>query len=153
MRRFFRKFTFVPVVVILAGFVLFTFVISKPVREAEKHGVVHGTIVPAGALRADGPFVRYVALEPGRPGEPIPPFAVDDKQPGDDGSFELDADAADGTEFYLLGRIESAKIERWCLTVPLPRMRRTDERGWVNAATGKRLEPVKLSVDKTSRCD
>jgi hypothetical protein len=105
-----------------------------------------------GALRADGPFVRYVALHPGRPGGPVPAFAIDDSQPENDGVFELDADAGDGAQFYVLARIESAKIERWCEFVALPRVRRLEDGGWVNAATGKALAPLKLTVDKKIPC-
>ncbi|MHB1243366.1 MAG: hypothetical protein ACYC1P_08215 [Gaiellaceae bacterium] len=153
MRRLVGKFTFFPVVLILAGFVVFTVAIAKPLKKAERRGLVVGTVTPADALRDDGPFRPYVALHRGAPGAEIPEFPLDDRQPLDDGKFELSADQTDGTRYFVLARIETATLERWCETVALPPMRQLEDRSWVEAATGKPLAPVRISVDDSTRCD
>jgi hypothetical protein len=53
----------------------------------------------------------------------------------------------------LLLQFETAKSERYCKTVPLPTMRRTEDGLWVDAASGKRLQPLRISVDKSERCN
>jgi len=153
VRRFLRKFSFIPVILILAGFVLFTLKIAEPQKKAERKTLVTGSIHPADALRPDGPFIPYIALHKGVPGTPIPEFPLDDRQPDGDGTFELSADDRDGRRFYLLVRFETAKQERYCKTVALPRMRRTEEGVWLEAATGKPLKPLRIAVDKSQRCD
>jgi hypothetical protein len=154
VRRFLGKFSFLTAILVVVGFVVFTYVISKPLRGAEKHGLVHGTIRPAAALRPDAPFVRYVALHKGRPSRSgVPEFAVDDVQTTDDGSFELTAEEGDGTQFYLLARIETARIERYCEMISLPPMAFRDDGTWVEAATDAPLQPLRIAVDKSTRCD
>jgi len=152
VRRLFGKFTFLPVILILAGFVVFTVAIAEPVQKAERRSLVVGTVTPAGALREDGPFRPYVALHKGAPGGEIPEFPLDDQQPLADGKFELSADQGDGTRFYLLARIETATLERWCDTVALPPVRKLDDGRWVDAATGAPLPPLRISVDDSTRC-
>lgn len=154
MRRFFGKFTFVPVIVILVGFVWFTLKVAKPLKEAERKSLVIGSIHPADPLRQAGPFIPYIALHKGVAGrEAVPDFALDDQQPEGAGTFELSADDGDGRQFYLLARFETAKQERYCSTVSLPRMRRTEDGVWLVAKTGKALAPVRITVDKSERCD
>lgn len=155
MRRVFRKLTFVPVVLILVGFVLFTVFISKPLRSSEKDGFVQGTIDVAPELRPDAPFVRYVALYAGdvKPADALPVFPLNDVQTDDDGGFELTPDQEDGTRFFLLARIETAKLERYCKRIGLPRARSLDARHWVDATTGKPLPPLRITVDKREPCE
>lgn len=154
MRRFFRKLTFVPVALILVGFVLFTVFISKPLRGSEKDGFVQGTINVAPELKPDAPFVRYMALYAGdvRPADALPEFPVNDVQTNDDGVFELTPDAEDGTRFFLLARIETAKLQRFCKEIALPEVRRLDDKSWVDATTGRPLPPLRITVDKSEPC-
>lgn len=153
--RFLRRLTFVPVALILVGFVLFTIFIAKPLRGSEKRGLAEGTVQPAPELRPDAPFVRYVALYQGepRPARAVPEFPVADVQTEDDGVFDVIADKEDGTQFFILARIETAKLERYCEEIALPRVRRLDDRNWVDAKTGKPLLPLRITVDKGERCD
>jgi hypothetical protein len=155
MRRLLRKLTFVPVMLILAGFVLFTLFIAKPLRGSEKRGLVEGTLNVAPELKPDAPFIRYVALYAGdvKPADALPDFPVNDVQTEDDGAFELTPDLEDGTRFFLLARIETAKLERFCKEVALPPVRRLDDRNWVDAKTGKPLPPLRITVDKSEPCD
>ena len=153
MRRFLRKFTFVPVIVILAGFVLFAIKIADPLKEAERKSLITGSLHPADPLKPDGPFIPYVALHKGAPGAAIPEFPLDDQQPDGDGKFELSADDGDGRRFYLFARFETAKSERYCTTVLLPLTKRTEDGVWLEAATGKPLKPVRIAVDKSERCN
>lgn len=155
MRRLLRKLTFVPVALILAGFFLFTLFISKPLRGSEKRGFVEGTLNVAPELKPDAPFVRYVALYAGdvKPGGALPAFPVNDIQTEANGAFELTPDLEDGTRFFLLARIETAKLERYCKVIALPPVRRIDDRNWVDAKTGKPLPPVKATLDKSEPCD
>lgn len=155
MRRLLRKLTFVPVALILVGFVLFTIFIAKPLRGGEKRGLVVGTMRVAPELKPDAPFTRYVAMYAGelRPASSLPEFPVDDVQTEDDGGFELTAEKQDGTRFFLLARVETAKIERYCEEIELPEMRQLDDRNWVDAKTGKPLPRVRITVDKGERCD
>jgi hypothetical protein len=152
MRRLFSKFTFLPVILVLAGFTWFTLRIADPPDEAERESLVSGTIAPGGPLRAQGPFQLYVALERGVPGDEIPEFPLDDAQPLEDGRFELSADPGDGRRFWVLARIETARLERWCDTVRLPEMRQLEDGAWVEAATGEPLSPLELTVDDSRRC-
>ena len=153
--RLFRKLTFVPVALILVGFVVFTIFISKPLRETEKRGLLKGTINVAPELNPDAPFVRYIALYAGdvRPADALPEFPVTDVQTNDDGVFELTPDAEDGTRFFLLARIETAKLQRFCERIALPEVRRLDDKSWVDATTGKPLPPLRITVDKSEPCD
>jgi hypothetical protein len=155
VRRFLRKFSFVPVLVILGGFVAFSLWVADPLKEAERESLVTGSLHPADPLRPDGPFIPYVALHKGELQEPesVPEFPLDDAQPEGDGKFELSADELDGQQFYLLARFETAKSERYCKTVPLPRMRRNEDGVWLEAATGKQLQPLRIAIDKSLRCD
>ena len=155
MRRFVRRLTFVPVALILVGFVVFTVFISKPLRSSEKGGFVQGTLDVAPELKPDAPFVRYIALYAGdvRPADALPAFPVDDVQTNDDGVFELTPDAEDGTLFFLLARIETAKLQRFCKEIALPEVRRLDDKSWVDATTRKPLPPLRITVDKAEPCD
>ena len=152
MRRFLGKFSFLFVILLVAAFAYGTYAITKPVTRAEKDALVHGTLRPAAALLPDAPFVRYVALHRGRPAGAAGSL-VDDVVAAEDGAFELRADAVDGTRFYVLGRIETAREELWCETVELPLVRHDDEREWVESATQKPLGPVRITVDRSTRCD
>jgi hypothetical protein len=152
--RLFRKLSFFPVVLLLAAFVLFSVFISKPLRGSEKHGLVEGTIRADPALRPDAPFFFYVALHSGAPQTPdkVPEFPVQDVQTEDDGVFELSADTDDGPRFYLLARVETAKLERFCKVIPLPELKRLENDDWVDVRTGKRLPPVRITLDKSIPC-
>jgi hypothetical protein len=153
MRRLFGKFTFVPVILIIVGFVWFTARIAQPQKSVERESLVTGTIHPANPLRPDGPFIPYVALHKGKPDlNAIPEVPLDDRQPDGDGAFELSADPGDGRVFWLLARFETAKQETYCNGLALPRMRKTEDGAWVEAATGKPLAPVRIAVDKSERC-
>lgn len=153
MRRFWGRFSWLPVLLVLGGFVWFVVWISEPLREAERKSLVTGSIHAADPLKPDGPFIPYVALHRGHPSAGIPEFPLDDRQPDGDGRFELSADASDGTRFFLLARFETAKQERYCRTLALPELRRTEDGEWVDAATGRRLPAQRITVDKSTRCD
>jgi len=153
VRRFFRKFTFVPVIVILIGFVWFTLKVAEPLKKAERKSLVTGSIHPADPLRPDSPFIPYIALHKGVASPGVPEVPLDDQQPEGNGTFELSADEADGRQFFLLARYETAKQERYCKTVSLPRMRRTEAGVWLDADTGRPLRSVRITVDKSQRCD
>lgn len=155
MRRHLRRFTFVPVILILAAFIAFAIGLSDPPEEVERESLVAGTIHPVGALESEGPFIPYVALHKGAPEgvEAVPDFPLDDRQPEFDGAFELSADPGDGRRFYLFARFETAAQERYCALLALPEMRPTETGGWVVASTGKPLEPQRLNVDTSARCD
>jgi hypothetical protein len=152
LARFLSGFGWAIVLLIMGGFVWFAIEISKPVEGTLRHDLVTGTLRPARELGPDGPFLGYVALYPGRPGDERPAYPLDDELPEDDGSFSLAADAIDGTRFYLLARIETAKEQLFCRLVPLPEVRATDE-GWVAAATGEPLLPRRIVVDRSRPCD
>jgi len=153
MRRLLGKFTWTPVFLILAGFVVFVIWTSEPVEKVERKDLVFGSIHPADPLKPDGPFIPYVALHKGVPGPSVPDFPLDDRQPDGDGVFELSADAGDGRRFYLLARFETAKQERYCSTVRLPEMRRAEDGVWLDAASGKPLPRQRITVDKSTHCD
>lgn len=154
MRRLFNRFTWIPVVLILGGFVWFTTWVSDPVEEAQRKDLVTGTIEPAGALQGRGPFIPYVALHAGRPTAPdrAPDVPLDDRQPEEDGRFDLSSDAGFGSRFFLLVRFETAQQERYCRVVPLPEMRRAADGVWLVAATGERLPPQRIAVDTSTPC-
>jgi hypothetical protein len=154
MRRFFGRFTWVPVLLILVGFVWFAIRIADPPEEAEREWLVTGTLLAADELKPDGPFVPYVALHKGDPVPvtEVPDFPLDDRQPDGSGTFELSADPGDGTRFFLFARFATAKGERFCATHPLPELRVTGQETWVVADTGKALEPQRLRVDKSLPC-
>jgi hypothetical protein len=154
VRRFLNRFSFVPVILILGGFVAFTLWVTDPLQKAERKSLVTGSIHPADPLRPDGPFIPYVALHKGAAQDPggVPEFPIDDAQPDGDGKFALSADEGDGRRFYLLVRFETVQSEQYCKTVPLPMVRRTEDGLWLDAATGKKLEPLRISVDKSQRC-
>ena len=155
VRRFLRKLSFFSVVLTLIGFVAFTIFIAQPLRGSEKHGLVEGTIAAAPELRPDRPFVYYVALHAGpqRAADEVPALPVQDVQPDDDGGFELSADAGAGTRFYLLARVETARLERYCQVTPLPELQRIENGDWVDVQSRKRLAPVRITVGKSVRCD
>ena len=153
MRRFLGKFSFLIAVAMVAGFVYLSAVLSDPVDRVEKDVLVRGTIRPAAALRPDAPFLRYVAVHAGSPTVDVALIQspVDDTQTSADGGFELVADVRDGTRFLLLARIETAREELWCETVDLPAVRHVDD-GWVEQATGRPLEQVRITVGRGERC-
>lgn len=155
MRRFLRKLSFFPVVLLLIGFVVFTIFIAQPLRGSEKHGLVEGSVTAAPKLRPDRPFVYYVALHAGaqRAADEVPAFPVQDVQPEADGAFELSADADDGTRFYLLSRVETAQLERYCKVTSLPELQRLENGDWVDVQSRKRLAPVRITIDKSVPCD
>lgn len=155
MRRHLRKFTFIPVILIIAGFIAFAIGLSDPPEEAERESLVTGTLQPVGALESEGPFIPYVALHKGVPEsvDAVPDFPLDDRQPELDGGFDLSADPGDGRRFYLFARFETAAQERYCALLALPEMRPTETGGWVLVSTGKPLEPQRLTVDKSTPCD
>ncbi|HUP32952.1 MAG TPA: hypothetical protein VM184_07955 [Gaiellaceae bacterium] len=155
MRRLLARFAFVPVILILAGFIAFAIGLSDPPEEVERASLVAGSILPARALEPEGPFIPYVALHKGEPEgiAAVPDFPLDDRQPDLDGAFELSADPGDGRRYYLLARFETAKQERYCALLALPEMRLTEAENWVVASTGKPLEPQRLTVDKSTRCE
>ena len=153
MRRFLGKFSFLTALALVAGFVYLSAVLSDPVDRVQKDVLVRGTIRPAAALRPDAPFIRYVAVHAGSPSvdDANVQSPVDDAQTSPDGAFELVADELDGTRFLLLARIETAREELWCETVELPPVRHVED-GWVAQATGRPLEPVRITVDRATRC-
>jgi hypothetical protein len=153
VRRFLRQFSFLSAVALVAGFVYLSAVLSDPVDRVQKDPLVRGTIHPAAALRPDAPFLRYVAVHAGSPtvDDALVQSPVDETQTAADGDFELVADERDGTRFLLLARIETAREELWCETVELPLVRHVED-GWVEQATGRPLEPVRISVDRGTRC-
>jgi hypothetical protein len=153
VRRFLGKFSFLAAILLVAGFAYFTYAITKPVTSVQKPTLVRGTVRPAAALGPDAPFVRYVALHPGRPSAAgVPEHPLDDQVTADDGTFELRADEIDGTRFYLLARIETAREEFWCEIIELPPVRFREHGTWVEAATQAPLEPVRVTVDRSRRC-
>ena len=151
VRRFLGRFSFLSAILLIVGFVYFTYRISKPVSSAQKAVLVHGTVRPAATLGPDAPFIRYVALRRGTPSADAE-HPLDDAQTGDDGSFELSADAGDGTRFSVLARIETAREELWCEIVELPPAELTTDETWVEAATQKPLAPLRITVDRRTRC-
>jgi len=150
-----RKLSFFPVVLLLIGFVVFTILIAQPLRGSEKHGLVKGSIAAAPALQPNRPFVYYVALHAGAPraADEVPAFPLQDVQPGADGTFELSADERDGTRFFLVARVETAQLERYCTVTPLPELQRLENGDWVDLQSRKRLAPVRITVDKSVRCN
>jgi hypothetical protein len=152
VRRFLSKFSFLAAVLLVVGFAYFTYLISKPVTSAEKDVLVRGTVRPAAVLLPDAPFIRYVALYRGKPtGSDDTGTLIDDVQTSEDGSFQLRADEDDGTQFYVLARLETAREEFWCRILELPPLRHGDERAWVEQATERPLAPVRISVGR-GRC-
>ncbi len=153
--RLLRKLTFVPVALILIGFVVFTIFIAKPLRGSERLDLVRGTVKVAPELRADAPFSRYVALYPGELGaaDALPDFPANDVQTGGDGVFQLSPNQEDGTEFFILARVETAKLERYCEEIALPLVRRLEDKSWVDAKTGKPLPRLRITIDKGEPCD
>jgi hypothetical protein len=154
VRRFLRKFSFLPVILILAGFVVGTVLISKPPKEQESLSVVTGIVHAAPDLRPDAPLTYFAALNPGRArlASEAPEFPLDDAQTDEGESFELVAEPGDGKQFWVLARVETAMIERWCKVVELPPVRRLEDGTWVEAETGKPLAPLDITVDRTTAC-
>lgn len=152
--RFVRKFTFLPVVLVLAGFVLAVFWLSRPPASEESPPAVTGTITASPELKRDAPLVYFVGLNPGptRPVDQAPEFPLDDAQPDEGQTFELVAEEGDGTQFWVLARVETARIERFCEAVDLPPLRRQDDGTWVEASTGKPLPPLAITVDDGTPC-
>ena len=148
---FLSGFGWIVVLLIMGAFIWFVIEISKPVEGTLRSDLVTGTLHPARSLAPEGPFLGYVALYPGRPGDERPAYPLDDQLREEDSSFDLSADALDGTRFYVLARIETAKEELFCKLVPLPEMRLAEE-GWVAAATGEPLLPRRIVVDASRPC-
>ncbi|HEY7793726.1 MAG TPA: hypothetical protein VIA10_06960 [Gaiellaceae bacterium] len=153
--RFFRRFTFLPVVLILAGFVVAVFWLSRPPKSEESPPTVRGTITASSELKPDAPLVYFVGLNPGatKPPAQAPEFPLDDAQPDAGETFELVAEEGDGSRFWVLARVETARIERWCKSVDVPPLRRQDDGTWVVASTGKPLPALRITVDKTTPCE
>ena len=151
MLRFLSRFGWAVVLLILGAFVWFSIEISKPVEGTQSDDLVVGTVQAGRALAPDAPFLEYVALYPGRPAAERPEYPLDDQLAKTGGSFALSADEIDGTAFYLLARIETAREELFCKIVSLPEVRLTED-GWVAAATGRPLLPRQIVVDKSQPC-
>ena len=80
MRRLLRRFSWIPVVLILGAFIWFAIGLSDPPEEAERENLVTGSIHAADPLKPDGPFTPYIALHKGTPDpEAIPEFPLDDR--------------------------------------------------------------------------
>jgi hypothetical protein len=154
MRRLLRKLTFVPTLLILAGFVAAVILLSKPLEDEESPPTVTGAVRATAELKRDAPLVYYAALNRGRgrPAVEAPEFPLDGAQPDPGETFELAAEQGDGTRFWVLARVETAKIERWCKVVELPPLRRLEDGKWVEAATGKPLRPLEITVDRSTPC-
>jgi hypothetical protein len=151
VRNLLWRYGWLLVVAMVAAFVWFTIEISKPVEGTLQEDLVTGTVHAAPELAPDGPFLTYVALHAGRPSAETPEDAVSDQLVEDDGSFALPADEIDGSTFFLLARIETAREEFYCERIALPPMR-VDDDEWVVAATGEPLEPRRIVVDRSTRC-
>jgi hypothetical protein len=154
VRRLLSKFTFVPTLLILAGFVVAVILLSKPLKGEESPAAVTGLIRADADLTRDTPLVYYAALNPGRARQPgqAPEFPIDDAQTDAGEMFELAPEPGDGTRFWILARVETAKIERWCKVVDVPPLRRREGGTWVEAATGKPLAPLEITVDRSTPC-
>ena len=152
--RFVRKFTFLPVILVLAGFVAAVFWLSKPPESEESPPAVTGTIRAAAELEQDAPLVYFVGLNPGptKPVDQAPEFPLDDAQPDAGATFELVAEKGDGPQFWVLARVETARIERFCEAVDVPPLRRQDDGTWVEASTGKPLPALRITVDDSTPC-
>ena len=152
--RFFRKFSFMPVVIVLAGFVFAVFWLSRPPKSEESPPTVTGRIDGTAALKQDAPLVYYVGLVKGemQPPAEAPEFPLDDAQPEQGETFELVAEEGDGTQFWVVARADTARIERWCKSVDLPPLRRLEDGTWVVASTGKPPAPLRITLDKTTAC-
>ena len=152
--RILHKFSFLPVILVLGGFVLAVFWLSKPPKSEESPPTVTGHVRATERLKRDAPLVFFVGLNKGqtRPASEAPEFPVDDAQPDAGETFELAAEEGDGSQFWVLARVDSARIERWCEVVAVPRMRRLEDGTWVAAATGKPLPPLEITVDKKTQC-
>ncbi|HEY8104354.1 MAG TPA: hypothetical protein VIE18_07545 [Gaiellaceae bacterium] len=153
MRRFFRKFTFVPALLVIAGFVGLVIYLSKPLESVESEATITGVVRASADLKPDAPLAYYAALYPGaaRPPSEAPEFPLDDVQT-DGEAFELVAEEGDGTQFWVLARVETAKIERWCKILQVPELRRRDDGSWVEAKTGKPLPPLDITVGRELPC-
>jgi hypothetical protein len=153
--RFFRKFTFMPVVLVLAGFVAAVFWLSRPPKSEESPPTVTGTITASEDLKQDAPLVYFVGLNRGatKPPAQAPDFPLDDAQPEEGETFGLVAEEGDGSRFWVLARVETAKIERWCKSVEVPPMRRQEDGTWVVASTGKPLPAIHITVDDSTPCE
>ncbi len=154
MRRFFGKFTFIPALLVVVGFVGLIIYLSKPLEDEESPPALTGIVRAAPELKQDAPLVHFVALYPGtkRPPAEAPEFPIDDAQPDAGTSFELVPEKGDGTQFWVLARVETAKIERWCEVLDVPPLRQLEDGEWVEAATGKPLPPLDITVRRQSLC-
>ena len=83
--------------------------------------------------------------------------AVDDAEEvnleaAEEARFELLADDSDGTQFFVYAWMEMSDFTIYCQSIGLPKMRyvKGDDAGWVDAATGKKLET--LTVQLRKRC-
>jgi hypothetical protein len=152
---FFRKFTFLPVVLILAGFVVGVLWLSQPPKSEESPPTVTGTITASENLKQDAPLVFFVGLNKGatKPPTQAPEFPLDDAQPDAGETFALVAEKGDGSQFWVLARVETAKIERWCKSVDVPPMRLQEDGTWVVASTGKPLPALRITVDDSTPCE
>lgn len=151
MRRLGPLLSFLPVLLLVGGFVWFTMAIGDPLQRAEKEPLAVGVVVADEELRRLAPLQTYVALYAGT-GRTLPQFPVDEALTEDDGSFVLRAYADDGTRFFLFARIEAADFTTYCETRPLPPVRARDDGSWVVAATGAVPPMLRVDVDASGRC-
>ena len=151
VRDFLWRFGWLIVFAIVGGFIWFTVAISKPVEESLQEDLVSGTLHPARELGPEGPFLSYIALYPGRPGDELPEYPLFEQLAEEDGSFAFPGDPADGPRFFLFARIETTQERLFCKRVALPPMR-VEDGEWVVAATGEPLAPRRIVVDKSQPC-
>ena len=154
VRHFFRKFTLVPALLVVAGFVGLIIYLSKPLEDVESAAAVTGVLRASADLKPDAPLTFYAGLfrGPVQPASEAPEFPLDDVQPDEGVAFELVAEKVDGTKFWVLARVDTAKIERWCTSVDVPPLRRLEDGTWVEAKTGKPLPPLDITIDRTTPC-
>jgi len=155
VRRVLRKLgpvlSFLPVLLILAGFAWFTFETADPLQRVEKEPLAVGRVVPDEELAERGPLTFYVALYAGS-GRELPQFPVDDALAEQDGSFVLRAQASDGERFFLFARVETADFALYCTTRPLPPVRPRPDGTWVLAANRGTVPQLTIEIDASDRC-
>lgn len=144
--------SFLPVLLLIGGFVWFTIAVGDPLERAEKEPLAVGVVVPDEELLRLAPLQTYVALYPGTGRGALPQFPVDEALTEDDGSFVLRAYESDGERFFLFVRVEAADFTTYCATRPLPPLRAEGDGGWVVAATGAVPPLLRIEVDPTGRC-
>jgi hypothetical protein len=145
----------VVVVAIVAAFAFFTVYLPRFRTGEEKLIVARGLVLTTPAQRASGPVTIYVSLFRGRPRRVDPAETpVDDASPDPTRSltgsgptsfrFEFEAAPEDGPAFFVRALVETPAFDQFCEDARLPPARVVDER-WVDARTGRRLPPLRLS--------